>query len=83
MPLCFSAASIKMVKTNWKVRNISINRPWATEVPGDRAVRTLRGPGKRALITAALVMAPSICEMVRRPPRTHVRAPIKHIPNET
>lgn len=53
------------------------------EVPILNAVRTLSGPGKSALTTAAAVMAPRICVMVRRTPRMYGNAPTRHIPSVT
>lgn len=58
VPLCFSAASMKIVKTSSAVRNISMNRPWAMEVPPLRLVRTVNGPGKSAEHMAAAVIPP-------------------------
>ena len=58
VPLCFSAASMKIVKTSSAVKNISMNRPWTIEVPPPRFVRTVRGPGKRAEQMAAAVIPP-------------------------
>lgn len=60
VPLCFSAASMKMVKTSRAVRNISMKSPWTTLVPPPRPVRTVKGPGRRADKIAAAVIPPSI-----------------------
>jgi len=60
VPLCFSAASMKMVKTSSEVRNISMNKPRAMDVPPPRVVETLRGPGNKADTTAAEHMDPII-----------------------
>lgn len=57
--LCFSAASMKMVESSMKVRNISMNKPLTTEVSLLSAVLTVRGPGKSPETTAAAMMAPS------------------------
>ena len=73
--LCFSAASMKMVKTSSAVRNISMKRPRVTEVPILSAVRTSSGPGNSTLTTAAAEMAPSICDTVRSTPRIYGSAP--------
>ena len=81
--LCFSAASMKIVKTSWAVRNISMKRPRVMEVPILSAVRTSRGPGNSTLTTAAAVMAPRICDTVRSIPRIYVNAPTRHIPSVT
>lgn len=58
--LCFSAASIKMVKINSAVRNISMKRPLITEVFGLRVVRTASSPGMSPDTTAAAAIAPII-----------------------
>ena len=55
--LCFSAASMKMQKMSWKVKNISINRPRTTEVFRPNLVRTARGPGNKPDTRAAEAMA--------------------------
>lgn len=68
VPLCFSAASMKMVKTSSAERNISMKRPCTTEVPPPRFVRTVRGPGNSAEHIAAAVIPPSICAMTRNIP---------------
>jgi len=60
VPLCFSAASMKMVKTSSAVKNISMNKPRAMEVPPPRVVETFRGPGNKADVTPAAAMDPSI-----------------------
>lgn len=57
---CFSAASIKTVKTSRAVKNISMNTPCAIDVPPPSCVRTLSGPGNNAETTAAAVIPPSI-----------------------
>ena len=54
--LCFSAASMKMVRMSRKVRNISMNRPRTTEVPGLNVVRTESGPGNKHDTIAAATM---------------------------
>lgn len=69
VPLCFSAASMKIVKTSSAVRNISMKRPCVTDVPPDRLVRTVKGPGKSADTMAAAVMPPRIWETARKRPR--------------
>ena len=83
VPLCFSAASMKIVKTSCAVRNISMKRPRTTEVPADRFVRTRSGPGKRAETTAAAAMPPRICDITTNTPRTQGTAPMRHMPNDT
>lgn len=45
VPLCFSAANMKIVKTNCIVKNISMNSPWATVVGPPSVVATLKPPG--------------------------------------
>lgn len=81
--LCFSAASMKIVNTSCTVRNISMNNPWARLVFPPKVVCTVNGPGSRAETTAAAHMAPSIWVTNKSPPRSHVRAPIKHMPSVT
>lgn len=83
VPLCFSAANMKIVKTSWAVRNISMKRPCVIDVPPDRLVRTVSGPGKRAEQIAAAVIPPRICETARRSPRKYGRAPTRHMPSVT
>lgn len=60
VPLCFSAASMKIVKTNSAVRNISIKRPRTIDVPPPKLVVKVMGPGKRAETIAAAAMPPII-----------------------
>jgi hypothetical protein len=81
--LCFSAASIKIVKTSWKVRNISIKRPCTTEVPPPRVVETLRGPGKMHETRAAATIPARICVGISRAARTKSRAPTRRSPTVT
>ena len=81
--LCFSAASIKMVKTSSAVKNISMKSPCVTVVPPPKAVRTFKGPGNNADTTAAAEIEPSNWDIIRSPPRTHGTAPTRHMPNVT
>ncbi len=81
--LCFSAANMKMVKTNCAVRNISMKTPCTTFVPPPSDVRITRGPGNRTLTMPALDMAPAIWEMTMRSPRNQDIAPMRHIPRVT
>ena len=81
--LCFSAASMKIVKTSWAVRNISMKRPWVTVVPCDNDVCTFSVPGNNGLLIAAAAMAPSICDMKSKIPLTYGNAPTRHIPSVT
>ena len=69
VPLCFSAANMKIVKTSSAVKNISMKRPCEIDVPPARLVLTVRGPGKSAETVAAAVMPPKIWEMARNSPR--------------
>lgn len=69
VPLCFSAANIKIVKTSCAVRNISMKRPWTTDVPPPRLVLIVDGPGNSAEQIAAAVIPPNTCEMTRKTPR--------------
>lgn len=81
--LCFSAASMKMVKTNPAVKDISMKRPWTTDVPAPRFVVTVRGPGNRHETTAAAEMAPHSWAKNKSSPLKYVTAPTRHIPSVT
>jgi hypothetical protein len=81
--LCFSAASMIMVKTSWAVRNISMKSPWARLVPPLKLVVTARGPGNKTETTPADAIAPSICAMKTKPPRAKGTAPMRHSPRVT
>jgi hypothetical protein len=83
LPLCFSAANMKIVKTSSAVSIISMNSPCTTVVPPPRLVCAARGPGNIQLTRAAAVKLPRICTTKSRKPRSHGRAPIRHIPNVT
>lgn len=67
---CFSAANMKIVKTSCIVKNISMNRPCTTVVGFARVVATLNPPGWRPYTTPEAAIAPSICAMMIRMPRT-------------
>ena len=60
VPLCFSAASMRIVKMSKAVQNISINRPRGMETPAARVVRTLRSPGNSVDTTAEAAIPPTI-----------------------
>ena len=60
VPLCFSAASMNIVKTSSVVKNISMKRACTIEQPPPSDVCTLRGPGKRQDTTAAAAIPASI-----------------------
>jgi hypothetical protein len=77
VPLCFSAASMRMVKTSMAVRNISMNSPLTIEVPPPRVVDTFMAEGKRHETIPAAAMAPRIWPMKTSRPRTHLHAPIR------
>ncbi len=81
--LLFSAASMKMVKTNIVVKNISIKTPCAFDVPAPNDVRTLNGPGYKPSTTPAAAIPPMIWEIKIRPPRTQGIAPTRHMPKVT
>ena len=83
VPLCFSAASMKIVNTSCAVRNISMNSPCALLVPPLRDVVTARGPGNKALTIPADAIAPSICAMKTRAPRIKGTAPMRQRPRVT
>lgn len=59
--LCFSAASMKTVKTSKEVRNISRKTPRAGDIPALNVVLTDKGPGTRAWTTPAAAIPASIC----------------------
>lgn len=80
--LCFSAASMKMVKTSMAVKNISMKRPRTTDVSLS-VVRTFIEFGKRAETMPEAAMAPTICVMKIRLPRIQPMAPIRHMPKVT
>ena len=75
--LCFSAASMKMVKTNSAVKNISRKTPCAIVVPPPREVDTLSGPGRIAETTPAAAMPASIWAMKQRMARRGLTAPMR------
>ena len=52
-------------------------------VPAPRVVCTSKSPGNKAETIAAETMAAIICVTNKRPPRTQVSAPIRHIPSVT
>jgi len=83
VPLCFSAASMKMQKTSSAVKNISMNSPCTMLEPPPRVVDTFSGPGKSAETTAAEAIEPKICDINTRPPRVQLTAPIRHMPRVT
>jgi hypothetical protein len=83
VPLCFSAASMKIVKTSCAVRNISMKRPRVTDVPGTSVVRTSMGPGNRAETRPADAMPPMIWAMKTTKPRNQPTAPMRHMPKVT
>jgi len=81
--LCFSAANMKMVKTNCAVRNISMKTPCTAFVPPPSDVRITKGPGNKILTMPALDMAPAIWETTMRNPRIQDIAPMRHNPRVT
>ena len=83
LPLCFSAANMKIVKTSSAVSIISMKSPCTTFVPPPRLVCAARGPGNIQLTRAAAVKPPRICITKSRKARSHGRAPIRHIPSVT
>jgi hypothetical protein len=83
LPLCFSAANMKMVKISSAVSIISMNSPCTTVVPPPKLVCTANGPGNIQLTRAAAVNPPKICTIKSRKPRSHGSAPIRHMPNVT
>jgi hypothetical protein len=83
VPLCFSVANIKIVNTNWALKNISMKRPCTVEVPPANPVLNVTGPGKRAETMAADAMPPRICDTKSQSPLHQGTAPTMHIPNVT
>jgi hypothetical protein len=83
VPLCFSAANIKMVKTSCAVKNISMKSPWTIVVFPPRVVRTFRSPGNMHWTKPAAAIPPRIWVINNKRPRTQGNAPIRHMPNVT
>lgn len=83
VPLCFSDASIMIVKTSWPVKNISMNNPWATDVSALNLVPTLSSPGNMQDTSPAAAMPATICVMKSKAPRIQSRAPIRQRPRVT
>lgn len=81
--LCFSAASIKTVKTSREVRNISRKTPRVTVTPLPSVVLTANGPGKIADTTPAAAMPASICDMKQRMAREGEMDPTRYSPKVT
>ena len=81
--LCFSAASMKIVKISSAVRSISMNSPRVIDVPSLRVVRTASGPGNKADTMPAAEIAPSTWENTRRPALSQLMAPTKASAIET
>ncbi len=59
--LCFSLASMKIVKTSSAVKNASMKTPCATLVPPARVVLTLNLAGKSPITIPEAAIAPAIC----------------------
>jgi hypothetical protein len=57
--LCFSLPSRKIVKMSSNVRSASMNRPWSSEAPPARVVRTLSGVGNMTRTRALAAMPPA------------------------
>ena len=81
--LCFSAASMNMVKTRSEVRNISRKTPCAAETPEPSVVDTLSGPGRMALTTPAEAIPANIWARKQRTARVGPMAPIRYRPRVT
>jgi hypothetical protein len=81
--LCFSAANIKIVKTNCAVRNISINNPCTTLVSPPSVVCTFKAPGNMHSTSALATMPPRIWLRKSRTPRNQGSAPMRHMPKVT
>lgn len=75
--LCFSPASMRMVKHNIAVRNISMKRPRTTDVLQFSPVRTVSGPGNKPDTVAAAAMPAASCEMISRAAFSQPIAPTK------
>lgn len=80
--LCFSAASMKTVKTSMVVSNISMKRPRTTEVARS-VVRTFIAEGKSADTTPAEAMPARISVKKMSVPRSQPMAPMRHMPRVT
>lgn len=83
LPVCFSAASMKMVKTRDMVKSISMITPCAIDVVALSSVLTFRPPVNSPLTIAAAAMAATICVTKRSAARTMSMAPIRYIPTVT
>jgi hypothetical protein len=83
VPACFSAASMKMVKTNCAVRIISMKNPCAIVVVALNVVLTFNPPENRTLTRAAATIPPRTWTITRSAARKMVIEPISHIPKVT
>lgn len=83
LPVCFSAANMKIVKTRDIVKSISMMTPCAIVVVALSSVLTFRPPVKRPFTIAAAAIAATICVTKRSVARTMVMAPMRYIPTVT
>lgn len=81
--LCFSFASINIVKTSSAVRIASMNIPCTILVPPASVVLTFNGVGKRTKTIADAAMEPRICAQKRQTARTTGMAPTRTMPRVT
>lgn len=81
--LCFSFASMRIVKTSSAVKNASMKRPFGILRPSDSVVRTFAGAGKSPIIKPEAAMLPAIWAKKRNKARTNVIAPVNSKANVT
>lgn len=82
--LDFSTASIRTTKTRIEVRNISMKRPWAIDVPAARVVLTLpTSPENMARTRPPATMDASSCDGMRKVVRSHESWPERLRPSAT
>lgn len=74
--LCFSFASMRIVKTSSAVRKASMKRPFGILRPLLRVVRTFAAAGNRPMIRPEAAMLPTICAKKRNNARTNPIAPV-------
>jgi hypothetical protein len=83
VPLCFSFASMNIVKTSSAVKIASINTPCAKLVPSPNVVLTLKLVGKSTLTKKLANILPLICADSNKNARTGLSARHNNIANVT
>jgi hypothetical protein len=83
IPLCFSLANMKIVKTNSAVRIASMKTPWTKLVPSPSVVRTLKSVGNKTLTRKLAKILPLICAVTSKKARIGDRARQSNIANVT